>query len=97
MAQKFSPKYPWEEYYVDFDYSSVLGLEELESATIVVTDPDDADVTSTLTDVTKQVINGVKVYVWMQAGTTTKTYTVNCQVVGLADSQYELEGTITIK
>ena len=95
--EAFDPKQPYEAYYVDFDFVNVLVDDDtISTATISAVDEDSADATATITDVTKQDIDSPKVYVWVRAGTTGKTYTITCKIVCTSGEKYELEGTLAV-
>ncbi len=95
--QAFGSKQPYDEYYVTFNFVNLLKKNIIQSAAVSVVDSLAADVTSTLTDVTKQTISGQKVKVWIRAGTTGKTYTITCKIVGsTVVEKYELEATLTV-
>jgi len=95
--EAFDPKQPYEAYYMDFDFvNDIVAPDEISTATITVTDPDGADVTSILVSSVKQNIESPKVYFWIQAGTSGKTYTITCKIVTDNGEKYEMEGTIVV-
>ena len=95
--EAFGDKQPYEAYYVDFDFVNVIVSDDtISTATVSVVDDDSNNVTGTITDITKQDIDSPKVYVWVRAGTTGKTYTITCKIVCESGEQYELEGTLEV-
>lgn len=98
MADRFSNKQPFEEYYVEFDFSSDLGAATVTSATVTAkVVGTGADATTTITDPTKQSEKDKSVLVWLQAGTTGLEYEITCRIVASDGSKYELDGLLLVK
>lgn len=99
--EKFDDKQPSEEYYLGFDFTDLLGDEDIASAAITIIDTNDSDkdVTATLSDTTNQVNSGKWAYVWIQGGTDDHKYQITCVVTGdgTPPSIYEMEATIKVK
>lgn len=98
MADYFGAKQPYEEYFIQFDFSNDLGSsEEIDTINVSAVDmSDDSDVTGTLTDATQQANTTTAVNVWIRAGTSGSEYKVTCKIVGNAGSKYELEGILPV-
>jgi len=97
----FDPKQPSEAYYLEFDFTKVLGDDDVASATFTVldTDDDDTDVTTTVSDTTKQVNDGKCAYMWVRAGTDDHKYKITCVVVSDGDpaATYEMDAYIRVR
>jgi len=97
---RFSPKQPYEAYYVEFPFNKDLGPDGITSATTTSTiEATGVDATATVTDTTKQVILGQSVFVWVRAGTTGTDYKVTCRIVADDDngSKYERDGLLPVE
>ena len=68
MSNTFSGKQPFDEYFVAFNFSNVIGKDTIASAVVTAVDSLDADKTSVVTDATQQNIDGPRVYVWVKGG-----------------------------
>lgn len=93
---KLGSKQPYEEYYVSFDFTNVIGSATVASATVIVTDPDGDDVTSTLTDVGQQTITSPLVYIWIKGGDSDKEYKVTCRITTDAGEKYEKDADLPV-
>ena len=60
----FGAKQPYEAYYVEFDFVNDIADEDSISSATVVAKNGAIDVTATLTDVTKQLIDGIADVTW---------------------------------
>jgi hypothetical protein len=97
MSGTFTPKQPYEEYYVSFNFTVPLGVETIASATITAVDETTLeDVSTVILDVAKQSISNPLVYAWVRAGETGHSYLVTCRITGSLGSQYELEGLLQV-
>jgi hypothetical protein len=76
----FGPKQTTESYYVQFDFGDDIGTGTIASATVTATDSLGADVTSTVTDATRQSITGAIVSIWVRNGADGETYLISCAV-----------------
>jgi len=99
--EEFDPKQPSEAYYLGFDFTKDLGDDDVASATFVIldTNDDDEDVTTTLSDSTKQANEGKIAYLWIRAGTDGHKYKITCVAVSDGDpaATFELEGHLKVK
>lgn len=94
---KLSSKQSYEEYYIDFNFTKLLGVTTVSSATVVVTKTsDDSVVTSTLTDVDLQSIVSPHVYVWLKGGVSGEEYKITCKIITSNGSKYELDASIDV-
>lgn len=98
MSEILTSKQPFEEYAINFDFTPVLGAENIASAVVIAVDQDSLEnVSETLLDVTKQ-SNTNKVFSpWVQNGITGHNYIITCRIVGSAGSQYELDGILPVQ
>lgn len=97
MSGTFTSKQPYEAYAISFDFTAVLGVETIASATITAVDQIDlTDVSLIVLDITKQAMTGTVVYGWVRAGTSGHSYLITCRIVGSAGSLYELEGVLPV-
>jgi methionine-rich copper-binding protein CopC len=86
----FSPKKVFEEYFVSFAFNKVIANgATISSATVKVVDSSGNDVTSSLTDVTKQKIVSYNVFIWIQGGISKMKYHISCQIVCSDGEEYE--------
>lgn len=97
-AQVLGSKQPSEAYYVSFDFDEWCGAgETVASATVVATDlADGSTVTSTVTDVTQQVLSTTFVYVWVRAGTSAHNYNIACTAVTTEANTFELDAVLPV-
>lgn len=97
MTTEFTTKQPYEEYAISFDFTAVLGVETIASATLTAVDQvDGSDASAVVLDAVKQANTDTVVYGWVQAGTSGHDYLITCRIVGSADSAYELEGILPV-
>jgi len=99
MNNKFSPKQPYEAYYVQFPFAKDLESDGIASAVVTATNNDTgADATSTVTTAANQVILGKSVFVWVKAGVSGTDYKITCRIVADDDngSQYEKDGLLPV-
>lgn len=97
MTTDLTPKQPYEEYAISFNFTAVLGVETVASATITAIDRLSlADVSLVVLDVTKQSITTPIVFAWVRAGTSGHEYVITCKIVGSAGSLYELDGILPV-
>lgn len=97
MASEFTSKQPYEAFEVSFDFTDVLGTEDISSATLTAVDEATlADVTATLLDPVKQSNTTKIVTGYVQAGTDGHRYIITCRIVGSLGSLYELDGILPV-
>ena len=97
MATELTAKQPYEQFAVSFDFTAVLGVETVASATITAVDQQTAlDASTIVLDVTKQAISSPLVYAWVRAGTSGHDYLITCRIVGSAGSLYELDAILPV-
>lgn len=97
MSEILTSKQPFEEYAINFDFTPVLGAENIVSAVVIAIDQDSLeDVSATLLDVTKQSNTTKVVSPWVQNGITGHNYVITCRIVGSTGSQYELDGILPV-
>jgi len=71
-----------ERYFIIFDFTARLGTATIAAATVTVLDQvTDIDVTSVITDLTRQVIASTNVSVFIQGGTSGRQYVIVCQII----------------
>jgi len=95
----FALKQPTEAYYVQFDFTDVVGDSTLSSAVVAAVDTaDDSVVTSTITDVAQQSVGDYVVSVWLKAaGMTGKVYKITCLATAADGSKYELDAYLPVR
>jgi hypothetical protein len=95
----FAPKQPTEQYYVQFDFTDVLGSATLTAATVSAIDAGTGtSVTSNLTDSAKQSVGSKMVSVWLKAwGTDGSDYKVSCLATASDGSKYELDAYLSMR
>ena len=89
-------KQPYEEYYIKFDFTNVIGTAEIDSSVVSAIDSSGADATTTVTKVANQLIATPYVNVWVQGGVTGERYTITCKIVTDAGEKYELEAELPV-
>lgn len=90
MVIQLSPKHPFEEYFVEFDFSDadVLGDQTIGTVdSVTVTDQNGTVVTSTITDAGAQTNTDTSVNVWVQSGTYGNYYTITCKITAATTLQ----------
>jgi hypothetical protein len=99
MATKlphFDSKQSWEEYYLAFNFFRVMRAEEgILSAEVSVVNDEDEDVTTALTDETKQSISGTQVIFYIRGGTSGVKYKITCRATTTTE-KYELDADLTV-
>lgn len=92
-------KQPWEEYYIEFDFTNAIGTAEVASATVSAINQADTDSTAIVTDVTQQKIVNPYVYVWVKGGVHLSDYTITCKALTNASpaEKYELEASLPVR
>lgn len=95
----FSSKQPWEEYYVAFDFTNVIGSASIATATAIMTDPNGTDVTATMTEAANLNIASPIVNVWIKGGTTNNDYKLTCRITTDATPQerFEYDATLPVE
>lgn len=94
---RFGQKLPYEKYFISFDFTALLPAgATILTATVTALDPDDVDVTASLTEVGRQVITSPKVYVYVQGGVAGTEYAITCQVTTNAPSQHQIDGILPV-
>ena len=94
-----SPKQSAECYYVTFDFTNVLDDENISSADVsAIKLSDNSDVTSTITDVAKQVVTDTTVKIWLKSGTSGTAYKITCVATcdGTPASKYEVDALLSV-
>lgn len=92
-------KQPWEEYYIEFDFTNAIGTEGIGSATVSAINQSDIVSTDAVTDVTQQKIITPYVYVWIKGGVDLSDYTITCKAITSASpaEKYELEALLPVR
>ena len=95
---RLGSKQPYEEYFVAFDFSELIGSASLASATVIVYDSTGATVTTALTVVANQTLSTSSVNVFICGGTTDQEYKVTCKVKtdAVPHEHYELDATLPV-
>ena len=94
----FSDKQPYEEYYVDFDFTDVIvSPDTISTAAITAVDDHNVDALATITTDIKKSITSPKVYVWVKGGVSGTTYYITCKIVTANGEKYEKDGEIYVK
>jgi hypothetical protein len=96
--KELTPKQPYEEFYVGFNFFRRLGADTISTATVTVTDDaaSPTDVTSTLTIVGKQNIVGPQVNVWVLGGDAGHTYKFTCRIVTSSGEKHKLDASLPV-
>ena len=93
-------KQPYEEYYVEFDFTNYLGTAHIDSIDEVsaVEMASGEDETDAVTDATRQANDEHIVYVWIRAGEDGCRYKLNCRIIAddAEGSKYELDGILPV-
>lgn len=92
-------KQPWEEYYIEFDFTNAVGTEEVASATVSAINQSGVSSTDVVTDSTQQKVITPYVYVWIKGGVDLSDYTITCKALTNASPQekYELEAQLPVR
>jgi hypothetical protein len=96
MVVNFSPKQPWEEYYLEFDFSRDFGEEAIVSAEVSFSPLIEDSAGVPLIDEERQALEAARVLFWVQGGESGTVYRIECRVVGEDGSRYEMEGDILV-
>ena len=97
-VKRYPTKQPYEEYFLTFDFSWVLGSATILSAAVTAVNNDTAsDVTATITTVASQIKTNTTVKVWVKAGTTGETYKITVKAVASDGAKYELDGLLPVR
>jgi len=94
--QAFGNKQSYEEYFISFDFVRLMESSQITSATVVVLDPVGVDVTSTLTDESKNEISNSKINVFVRGGISGKTYKFTCKIGTELGECYEMDATLKV-
>jgi uncharacterized phiE125 gp8 family phage protein len=100
MTTEFSKKQPAEAFAISFDFTAVLGTENIASATITAVDQTTLiNVSTTILVLANQTNTTKIVYGWVQGGTTGRDYLITCKIIGdgVPASTYELEGILPVE
>jgi len=94
----FGNKQPYDEYFVDFDFTKDLtGVDTVKTATVTAVDDIGADATAVITKVASQSITSRKVYVWVNGGVDGTMYVITCKIVTTNGEKYEKDGEIFVE
>jgi hypothetical protein len=94
----FGPKQPYDEYYVDFDFSKdLVSPDAVSVASVTATDENGADATLVITSAIKQSITSPKVFVWVKGGVDRTMYVITCKIVTTNGEKYEKDGEIFVE
>jgi len=96
----FSDKQPYEEYYVDFDFSNVVvSPDTIATAAVTAVDDHNNNAITVITTAIKQNIDTAlsKVYVWVQGGVSGTMYYLTCKIITANGEKYEKDGEIYVK
>lgn len=91
---RLSPKQPFEEYYIGFDFSSVITTSEIVSASVIaVNSTTNEDVTDVITNITYQKFSGSIVNIWICNGDPGILYKLTCRIItdDVPNNKYEME------
>jgi len=95
--KRFTTKQPYEEYYVEFDFTNALGTATIASATGSATNNGTgADATSTVITAASQMNTTTSVFIWVKAGTSGVPYKITAKAIASARSKYELDGLLPV-
>jgi len=97
MTTAFTPKLPYEEFRISFDFTTVLGSEIIASVDLSAIDQQTLlDATSTILNPAKQANVDTIVYGWVQSGSIDHSYLITCNIVGSGGSKYSLNGVLSV-
>jgi len=97
MITGFTPKQPFEEYAVSFDFTLVVGTAAIVSADIYAFDyVTNEDVSIDLLNPVKFLVNSPLVYGWVQGGEAGRNYIITCRAICNDDSHYELSAILPV-
>jgi hypothetical protein len=99
---RLDAKQPYEAYYIEFDFSAVYedqGETALTIDSVTVTDlADDSDVSASMYDDTKNIVEGLFAFVWIYGGTDGHEYEITVRAEGDTYSEkYELEALMRVQ
>jgi len=98
MTTAFTSKQPSESFSVSFDFTAVLGTENISSITITATDLSTLeDVTAVILDATKQANTDKIVYAYVQGGTSGHNYLITCLIAGSLGNVFSLDGILPVE
>lgn len=97
VVETFSPKQPWEEFYLGIDFTDDLNGEAIASAVVTVVDSSGQDLSSTLLDEEKTIVDGNTVLFWFRGGEHQQFYSIAAKATGVTGSQYERDATIIVR
>jgi hypothetical protein len=89
-----------EKFFIDFDFTEADVSDDIATATVTaVNNVTGVAVTSTVTDVTKQVITSPHVYVFVQVGTVNEDYLITCKITTDTDpvKTFEVSALLPIR
>jgi hypothetical protein len=95
---KLRAKQPYEEYYVSFDFSDVLGSASVATADIIVYDSTGATCTSSIVDLANTSLATTSVNVWVKGGVADQGYKITCRIEGnsIPSEKYELDALLPV-
>jgi hypothetical protein len=90
-------KQPWEEYFLGFDFSSLLGdaIDISTAAVSAILINTGEDKTSDLINPTKQTIANGIVYFWIKACDVGR-YKITCKITTTDQSKYEIDSVLKV-
>jgi hypothetical protein len=88
-------KQPWEEYFLGFDFSNIIGDRSIQSVAITAALSGGGDVTDTLIDSTKQMIEDPFIYYWVNSSSAGR-YKITCRTILSDGSKYEIDATLRV-
>jgi hypothetical protein len=95
---RLGSKQPYEEYFVSFDFTAVIGSAALATANVIAYDSTGATATSIVTEVANQTMATACVYIWVKGGVADNEYKITCQIETNSSpaEKYELDATLPI-
>ena len=96
---RLGSKQPWEQYFIELDFTNLIGSSSIATASVVVTDSSGATCTAAITTVANQTLATAVVYIWIKGGTSGEEYNISCMITTSASPQerYELDTTLPVE
>jgi hypothetical protein len=95
---RLGSKQPYEEYFVSFDFTNVLGSASVATANVIVYDSTNATCTSAITTVANQTLATTAVNIWIKGGVTDNEYKITCEIEtnSTPAEKYELDAVLPV-
>jgi hypothetical protein len=96
---KLGSKQPYEEYFISFDFSDIIGSASIASATTIAYDSTGATITSTVITTANQALATSAVYIWIKGGITNNEYKITCKIEtdSVPPEKYELDADLPVE